>query len=198
MKSLSWQNEKAIRLGKDKFDTVWNILESSLIFDILKPVFSDYDFIILDGAPGYNLITRSALICSDFYLMPVRPEPLSLIGIQLLERRLKQLKEIYKYTHPLQLLLGIATMSGNLIIGQYKQVMQRVYEDFGSQIFKTRIPMDFKVSNAVDSFLPVFFSDPSSSASKLFKKMTIELMEKVQLAADMKPQKTKLNLVNLD
>ncbi|KOR38329.1 MULTISPECIES: ParA family protein [Planktothricoides] len=195
-------HEKAIRLGKDKFDTVWNILESSLIFDILKPVFSDYDFIILDCAPGYNLITRSALVCSDFYLMPARPEPLSIIGIQLLERRLKQLKEIYKYTQPLQLeLLGIAfTMSGNLMTGKYyKQVMQRVYEDFGqSKIFKTRIPMDFKVSKSVDSFLPVVFSDPTSSASKAFKKMTTELLEKVQIAVDMKQQKTKLNLVNLD
>lgn len=195
-------HEKAVRLGKDKFDTVWNILESSLIFDILKPVFQDYDYIILDCAPGYNLITRSALVCSDFYLIPARPEPLSIIGIQLLERRIKQLKEIYKYTHPLNLeMLGISfIMSGNLLTGRYyKDVMQRVHEDFGQgKIFKTRIPVDFKVSKSVDSFLPVVFDDPNCSASKAFKKLTIELMDKVKLAVDMKQQKTKLNLVNLE
>lgn len=195
-------HEKAIRLGKDKFDTVWGILESSLVFDILKPVFQDYDYIILDCAPGYNLITRSALVCSDFYLIPARPEPLSIIGIQLLERRIKQLKEIYKYTNPLNLeMLGISfIMSGNLLTGRYyKTVMQRVYEDFGqSKIFKTRIPVDFKVSKSVDQFLPVVFSDPTSPASKAFKKLTIEVMEKVELAVDMKQQKTKLNLVNLE
>ena len=195
-------HEKAMRLGKDKFDTVWNILESSLVFDILKPVFQDYDYIILDCAPGYNLITRSALVCSDYYLIPARPEPLSIIGIQLLERRIKQLKEIYKYTNPLNLeMLGIAfIMSGNLLTGRYyKQVMQRVYEDFGQvKIFKTRIPVDFKVSKSVDSFLPVVFSDPTSAAAKAFKKLTTELIDKVQLAVDMKQQKTKLNLVNLE
>ncbi len=43
------------------------------------------------------------------------------------------------------------TMSGNLMTGKdYKQVMQRLYEDFGeSKIFKSRI-RDFKVSNSVD------------------------------------------------
>jgi chromosome partitioning protein len=195
-------HEKAMRLGKDKFDTVWSILESSLVFELLQPVFQDYDYIILDCAPGYNLITRSALVCSDFYLIPARPEPLSIIGIQLLERRINQLKEIYKYTHPLNLeMLGISfIMSGNLLTGRYyKTVMQRVHEDFGhSKIFKTRIPVDFKVSKSVDQFLPVVFSDPNSPASKAFKKLTIELMEKVKLCVDMKQQKTKLNLVNLE
>ena len=195
-------HEKALILGKDKFDTVWSLLESALVFDLLKPVFKDYDYIILDCAPGYNIMTRSALVCSDFYLIPARPEPLSIIGIQLLERRIKQLKEIYKYTNPLNLeMLGISfIMSGNLLTGRYyKNVMRRVHEDFGqSKIFRTRIPLDVKVSKSVDKFLPVVLNDPNSPASKAFKKLTIELMEKVKLAVDMKQQKTKLNLVNLE
>ena len=195
-------HERAIRLGKERFDKVWSILESSLVFDILKPVLPEYDFIILDCAPGYNLITRSALVCSNFYLMPARPEPLSIIGIQLLERRIKKLKENYKYTHPLELeLLGIVfTMSGNLITGRYyKQVMERVYEDFSkNKLFNTRIPIDFKVSKSVDSFSPVVFSDPTSSASKAFKKLTLEFLEKIKLSSDRQNQKSKLNLVDLD
>ncbi|MFM8008736.1 MAG: ParA family protein, partial [Dolichospermum sp.] len=30
----------------------------------------EYDFILLDCAPGYNLMTRSALASSDFYILP--------------------------------------------------------------------------------------------------------------------------------
>ena len=53
----------------------------------------EYDFVIMDCAPGYNLLTRSAIAASNFYLLPARPEPLSIVGIQLLERRIAKLKE---------------------------------------------------------------------------------------------------------
>ncbi len=61
------------------------------------------------------------------------------------------------------------TMSGNLMTGKdYKQVMQRLYEDFGqSKIFKSRI-RDFKVSKSVD----IPHIEPTASASKAFKKIT--------------------------
>ena len=70
-------HEQAFASGQHDFETVWNRFERLLIGQILEPIFQDYDFIILDCAPGYNLLTRSALVASDFYLLPARPEPLS-------------------------------------------------------------------------------------------------------------------------
>ncbi|MGL5193374.1 MAG: ParA family protein, partial [Chroococcales cyanobacterium] len=114
-------HKKALHLGKDNFEQVWNKLEQILVRGILDPVMKDYDFIILDCAPGYNLLTRSALVASDYYLLPAKPEPLSLIGIQLLERRINQLREVYKNENPLDLdMVGIVfSMSGNVLTGRY-------------------------------------------------------------------------------
>lgn len=195
-------HKKALHLGKDNFEEVWTKLEQILVRGILDPVMKDYDFIILDCAPGYNLLTRSALVASDYYVLPAKPEPLSLIGIQLLERRINQLREIYKNENPLDLeMIGIVfTMSGNLLTGKYyRQVMRRVHEDFGeTKIFKTRIPMDVNVSKAVDSFLPVLLTHPTSIGAKAFSQLTDEFMKKLQIIVEMKEQKNKLNLVNLD
>lgn len=195
-------HRKAIKLGKDNFQEVWKKLERILVEGILQPIDKDYDFIILDCAPGYNLLTRSALVASDFYLLPAKPEPLSLIGIQLLERRINQLRESYKEEYPINLeMLGIGfTMSANLLNGRYyRQVMKRVYEDFGeNRIFKTRIPIDVNVSKAVDSFLPVLLTHPTARGSKAFAEFTQEMMEKLNVILDMKQQKNKLNLVNLE
>lgn len=55
----------------------------------------------MDCAPAYNLLTRSGLAASHYYLLPARPEPLSVLGIQLLERRISQLKESHEKTDPL-------------------------------------------------------------------------------------------------
>lgn len=195
-------HRQAMSIGKDNFEEVWTKLEQILVRGILEPVMKDYDFIILDCAPGYNLLTRSALVASDYYLLPAKPEPLSLIGIQLLERRINQLREIYKNENTLDLeMVGIVfTMSGNLFTGRYyRQVMRRVHDDFGeTKIFKTRIPMDVNVSKAVDSFLPVLLTHPTSIGAKSFSQLTDEFIQKLQIIVEMKEQKNKLNLVNLD
>ena len=106
----------AVRQGEVDYQKVWNQFEKTLIHSILQPIARNYDFIILDCAPGYNLITRSALMASHFYLMPAKPEPLSLIGIQLLERRIAKLRETHKDGIPVQIqMLGIVFFA----VGQF-------------------------------------------------------------------------------
>ncbi|MFE1744880.1 ParA family protein [Coleofasciculus sp. H7-2] len=196
-------HERALRDGDSNFIQVWNNFEKQLVRGILQPIIKDYDFIILDCAPGYNLLTRSGIVASNFYLLPARPEPLSVVGIQLLERRINKLKESHNLDGPLNLrLMGIVfIMSGNILSGRYyQQVMQRVTEDFTpAQIFKTRIPMDVNVSKAVDSFMPVILNNPNSSGSKAFLKLTQEFLQKLQVSGGIyQAPEAKVNLANLD
>jgi cellulose biosynthesis protein BcsQ len=195
-------HNRALNEGTRNFSEVWNDFERRLIKSILEPVIDDYDFIILDCAPGYNLLTRSGIVASDFYLLPARPEPLSVVGIQLLERRIAKLKESHKSENPLNLrLLGIVfILSGGLIGRYYNQVMQRVTQDFvPTQLFKNRIPMDVNVAKAVDSFMPVVLASPGSSGAKAFVKLTQEFLQKLE-ASDSLYQTTqnKVNLANLE
>lgn len=195
-------HSKAISEGEGDFSGVWNRFEKLLIRGILEPVLNDYDFIILDCAPGYNLLTRSGIVASDFYLLPARPEPLSVVGIQLLERRIAKLKESHKSDAPLNLqLLGIVfILSGGLIGRYYNQVMQRVTEDFTvTQLFKNRIPMDVNVAKAVDSFMPVVLATPNSSGAKAFTKLTTEFLQKIEASESLyQTTKNKMNLANLE
>lgn len=177
-------HREAVALGEQDFETVWNRFERVLINNILKPVRQEYDFILLDCAPGYNLMTRSALAASDFYILPAKPEPLSIVGIQLLERRIAQLKDSHEQEAKIDIkMLGIVfSMSNtNLLTGRYyKQVMHRVVEDFGvEKICKNQIPVDVNVAKAVDSFMPVVLLSPQSSGSKAFFQLTQELLEKL-------------------
>jgi len=178
-------HDKAVNAEETNFSEVWNDFEGLLLKGILEPVLNDYDFILLDCAPGYNLLTRSGIVASDFYVLPARPEPLSIVGIQLLERRIAKLKESHKSNSNLNLkLLGIVfILSGGLIGRYYNQVMQRVTDDFSTeQLFKNRIPMDVNVAKAVDSFMPVVLSHPNSSGSKAFNKLTEEFLQKLAAA----------------
>lgn len=194
--------QKAIEQKKSNFEQVWNDFEKVLVKSILQPVIKDYDFVILDCAPGYNLLTRSALLASDFYLLPAKPEPLSLIGIQLLERRIAKLRETHKTENSVNIeLLGITfLLSGNLLSGKYYgQVMRRVNEDFSdAKIFKTRIPLDVNVSKAVDSFTPVVLNNPNSSGAKAFATLAREFLQKVSVATRLSQPPSKLVFADSD
>ncbi len=176
-------HNQSVALGEQDFETIWNRFERVLIRDILKPVRDEYDFILLDCAPGYNLMTRSALASSNFYILPARPEPLSVVGIQLLERRISQLKDSHKQEAKIDIkILGIvfSMSSANILNSKYyKQVMHRVIEDFGvDKICKAQIPVDVNVAKAVDSFMPVSLLSPNTAGSKAFMQLTQELLQK--------------------
>ncbi len=196
-------HQRAVKEGQQDFVKVWNEFEKVLIKNVLEPVINEYDYIIMDCAPGYNLLTRSGIMASNFYLLPARPEPLSIVGIQLLERRIAKLKEIHNIDNnalTLKLLGIVFIMSGGLLGRYYQQVIQRVNEDFTpSQIFKTRIPLDVNVSKAVDSFMPVVLTTPNSSGSKALIKLTEECLYKLQSFGSLyEASKTKMNLSKLE
>ena len=179
-------HQQAIESEAQEFQKVWDNFERILIQQILAPVVNNYDFIILDCAPGYNLLTRSGIAASNFYLLPARPEPLSLVGIQLLERRIAKLRKSHADTQPLNVnLLGIVFIlsAGGLMGRYYKQVMKRVQDDFDSeQLFTQSIPMDVNVAKAVDLFTPVSIAMPNSAGSKAFMKLSDELLAKALVA----------------
>lgn len=175
---------RALRQQDLNFESVWQGFERDFVAGILEPITANYDFIILDCAPSYNLLTRSALLASDFYLMPCRPEPLSIVGTQLLERRINQLRKLQTNQGMMMnsQLLGIVFVaaSSNILNMYYNQVMRRVNDDFSpEQLFKTKIPLDINVAKAVDSFMPAVLTNPNSSGSKAFIKLTEEVIQKV-------------------
>ncbi|ERN40825.1 ATPase involved in chromosome partitioning [Rubidibacter lacunae KORDI 51-2] len=181
-------HEEAIASDGVDFDRTWACFEIELVHTILDSVRNDYDFIIMDCSPGYNLLTRSAIVASDYYLLPARPEPLSLVGIQLLERRIARLKKERGDEHEgirkLSLLGIVFILSGSGILGRYyKQVMNRIESDFEPhQVFDNRIPMDVNIAKAVDMFTPAVVATPSSAGSRAFIKLAEECLAK--LASD--------------
>ena len=55
----------------------------------------NYDYILVDTPPTPSVWMTSALIACDSYLIPVKPDPMSFVGIDLLENIVEQKKESY-------------------------------------------------------------------------------------------------------
>jgi chromosome partitioning protein len=57
--------------------------------------FADYDAVLIDCAPNFNMITRTAVVASDHILIPAKADYLSTLGIDYLRRKLTELVRDY-------------------------------------------------------------------------------------------------------
>jgi chromosome partitioning protein len=76
--------ELAARLGgttlaesKRRFLQVHGCLAQAL----RAAAFRDYDVVLIDCAPNFGLVTKTAIVASDFVLVPAKPDYLSTLGI---------------------------------------------------------------------------------------------------------------------
>jgi chromosome partitioning protein len=159
------------------FEKGWNHLEDGLVKRIIQPIVSNYDWILLDFPPGDNLLTRSGIIASDLYLIPAKPEPLSVVGMGILEGRIRRLKQSDRATLNL---LGIVFSSLGHATTMARKVKQRVRSDFGDdKVFITEIPTNVAIAKAVDEFRPVVLTEPTSTGAKAFTELTKEFLQRI-------------------
>jgi chromosome partitioning protein len=57
--------------------------------------FRDYDVILIDCAPNFNMVSRTAIVASDHILIPAKADYLSTLGIDYLRRKLSELVRDY-------------------------------------------------------------------------------------------------------
>lgn len=55
----------------------------------------DYDYVLIDCPPSFNMVTRTAIVASDHILVPAKADYLSTLGIAYLRARLTRLVEEY-------------------------------------------------------------------------------------------------------
>lgn len=55
----------------------------------------NFDYVIIDTPPTPSMWMTSALIASNYYVIPVRPDPMSMIGIDLLRTIIERRRNMY-------------------------------------------------------------------------------------------------------
>ena len=164
-------------VNQQSFEKNWNNFENTLVRSILQPVINNYNFILLDFPPGDYLLTRSGIIASEFYLIPAKPDPLSVVGIGILEGRIGKLKESDR-THIN--LIGIVFTSLGHATNMAGKVKNRVMAEFGEdKVFDTEIPFGVAIAKAVDEFQPVVLTEPNTAGAKAFSELTKEFLQKL-------------------
>jgi chromosome partitioning protein len=63
----------------------------------LEKLKSQYDFVLIDCPPNFNIVTKTSIAASNYILIPSRPDHLSTLGISYLKKSVIEFVEDYNY-----------------------------------------------------------------------------------------------------
>ncbi len=133
-----------------------------------------YDYIIIDCPPTLSLLTLSAYLASSHYMIPIKPDYLSSLGLPLLDRGIKEYEDLYG--HSLDLLGIVFTMVDHRP-NVTKEIMNEIRKG-GWLCFKNSSSHSVRVAESVKSLRDFYQYSKFEAYSSEFKSITQELLSK--------------------
>ena len=139
----------------------------------------NYDFILIDAPPSIGALTLNALAAADRLIIPLQTEYYALEGIA---GMMDTVERIRSAVNPNLSVLGILlTMyDGRTRLSQ--EVEENVRSHFADLVFKTVIPRNVRLAEAPSFGQPIFQYAPASSGAEAYRKLGMEVLERVSQA----------------
>lgn len=154
-----------------------DISRNMLLLNCLAEVADEYDYIIIDTPPARDVLTASALVASDYVIIPVRTDDFALEGLENtygLMRELSKTEDV-----PIKLLGIVLTMVEKTTL---TKVMIEDFEnsDFKDDLFETKIRKGQAVVDSIRLGGPVVLVSPSSGPSKDYCALYREIVNRIK------------------
>ena len=162
-----------IDLSAAEVQLVNEVAREQILARILRPILGNYDLIIIDCQPSLGLLTVNALTAAHGVLIPLNCEFFALRGVALL---IETIEKVRDRLNPAIKLDGIlATMYDPRTL-HAREVVERLYEAFGDQVFDTIVNRTVKFPDATIAALPITEFAPTSDAAEYYRTVARELV----------------------
>jgi chromosome partitioning protein len=145
--------------------------------DVLQPIKSSYDHIVLDTPPTLGLITLNSLVAATHILIPIQSSYLCLEGTDDL---LETIEKVKKIANPGLRVLGILITLHDRRTNISKDVVKRIRKVFGDLVFKTYISKSVKLEESPAYKESIFTYAPNSVGAAQYKKIAEEIIERAK------------------
>lgn len=145
----------------------------------LEKVKSDYDIILCDCAPNLMTGTQNALYASDSFFIPMQPDFLSSIGLELLLDRLAYLRKSLEFKISC---FGAAFARVRAHLHYHQETMTRLRDAKSLKrihFFDTIIPENIKLAEAPMESRPILLHDASATGAEAFRNLTAEFLDRL-------------------
>jgi chromosome partitioning protein len=153
-------------------DLGWHVI----LRDVLSQVQGDYAYIVIDSPPSLGPLMISALVASEYFIIPIQAQIFSLHGIKQLMDTVRKVRE--RLGSDVGLLGALLTMV-DWRTKLSRRVTRRVEETFQEKMFKSRIRTNTRLAEAPEYGEPILSFDPKSRGAEDYRKLTKEVRKRV-------------------
>lgn len=177
------------RQHKNNFIKTYSYIKNELV-----TLENEYDIVLFDCPPNFSIVTKNALIASDYYIVPAKMDYLSTLGINQLKNHVDSLVEQFnryteedmKKTHPtfLGVIATMISVRNNKPISAQQTYVQQLKRN-GINMFTSMIRENKTLyADAPEYGIPVVCQNVSSGSTYEqvvleLKKLTDEFIGKV-------------------
>lgn len=144
--------------------------------NFLKEKAQGYDYVIVDCPPTISIFTQATILASDKYLVPVKPDPLSIIGLPLLERWLGD------FTDDAGIELEQVGLVFTLVRGptptRMAEAMADLRRERKNDVFQEHLSEATAVAESVEAHQPVFLYRPREKTARQMLNITAEFLDR--------------------
>ena len=137
-----------------------------ILRNALRPIIDQYDYVIIDTPPALNLLTVNAYSVSDFLIIPMASDILSLVGLAQLKETIESVQDTF---NPGLNVLGILLTRYNsrtLLSRDVLEMAEQLAAQIHSRVFDTKIRSGVAIAEAPAHGESIFSYNPRSAAVK--------------------------------
>ncbi|WP_338872601.1 AAA family ATPase [Myxococcus stipitatus] len=143
--------------------------------DALRPLASEFDYIIIDCPPSLGLLTLNALSAADSVLIPLQCEYYALEGLSQLTHTIDLVKQGLNPDLKMEgILLTMFDARANIA----HQVVEEVRGYFKDQVFQVVVPRNVRLSECPSFGKPIILYDIKSKGCESYLALGRELMKR--------------------
>lgn len=146
-----------------------------ILKNTLEPVMEEYDYIIIDTPPALNLLTVNAYAVSDFLIIPMSADILSLVGLAQLKETIESVRSTF---NPRLNVLGILLNRFNkrtLLSRDVLELAQQLAVQINTKVFDTKIRSGVAIAEAPAHGESIYTYNPRSAAVKDYQEFIREI-----------------------
>lgn len=159
-----------------EMEIVSKIGREQILHKLLKPIRSEYDYIIIDCPPSVGLLTVNAMVASDTILLPLQGEYFAYKGV---DRLLGIVNEVRDNLND-KLEIGgvfITQINPNRILT--KTIVEKLTEDLQDKVFDTKIRINVALAEAQLQGQTIFDYAPESNGAKDYEMLVDEILNRL-------------------
>ena len=168
-----------IDLSAAEVQLVNEVAREQALKRVLRPVLDEYDVILVDCQPSLGLLTINALTASHGVIIPLETEFFALRGVALLVETVERVKDRLNATLEIDGILATMVDSRTL---HSREVLERLEQAFGEQLFDTRIRRTIKFPDASVANEPITRYAPSHPGADAYRRLAREVIARGDVA----------------